>query len=355
MTSDASFRPDWASAPGETIADIMAEREIGVAELADELEQTTEAVYDLLQGRSTITFVTARSLRRFLGASVEFWMTRDLQYRDDVVKLNEASAEWLAQLPLGDMIELGWLGPVPHPSRELEACLSFFGVDSVREWHDSYTPLTKQIAFRTSPSFDSRTGAVAAWLRQGELQSVANECASWNATGFRASLQRIRSLTRVKDPQVFIPKLRQCCAEHGVAVAVVRAPAGCRASGATRFLPTGKALLLLSFRYLTDDHFWFTFFHEAGHLLLHGDQELFLEGPDKQLATKEKEADDFAARVLVPDERGLLALPPKRREVIRFAVQVGVSPGIVVGQMQHHGRIGHNQMNTLKRRYRWSE
>ena len=186
---------------------------------------------------------------------------------------------------------------------------------------------------------------------------MASECAPWNAAGFQASLPKIRSLTRRKNPRVFVPKLREYCAEHGVAVAVVRAPTGCRASGATRFLSTGRALLLLSFRYLTDDHFWFTFFHESGHLLLHGEQELFLEGADMQLAAKEQEANEFAARVLVPDElqSALRVLAPDWREVVRFAVQVGVSPGIIVGQMQHHGRIRRNQLNSLKRRYRWQE
>ena len=357
MNSNTSFRPDWASAPGETIADILAERQIGVIEFAGKLGQTVEAVRDLLQGRSTITLGTARSLHRVLGASVEFWMSRDLQYREDVVQLNATSKEWVAQLPVGDMIKFGWLGSVPHPSDELEACLRFFGVDSVREWREAYASIQEAIAFRTSPSFDSRPGAVAAWLRQGELQGMASECAPWNAAGFQASLPKIRSLTRRKDPRVFVPKLREYCAEHGVAVAVVRSPTGCRASGATRFLSTGRALLLLSFRYLTDDHFWFTFFHESGHLLLHGEQELFLEGADTQLAAKEQEANEFAARVLVPDEfqTTLQVLPSNWREVVRFAMQVGVSPGVIVGQMQRHGRIRRNHLNRLKRRYRWQE
>jgi hypothetical protein len=43
------------------------------------------------------------------------------------------------------------------------------------------------------------------------------------------------------------------------------------------------------------------------------------------------------------------------REVIRFAVLVGVSPGIVVGQMQHRRIIGPHQLNYLKRRYGWDE
>ena len=354
MASDESFRPDWTSAPSDTIREVLADRGITPVELAAELGETMDVVTALLDGRSAITLGTARSLSAFLGGSVQFWMTRDLQYRNDVVKLTKANRDWLAQLPVGDMIKFGWLGRIPHPSEELEACLEFFSVSSVAEWHDAYDTLAQDIAFRTSRSFDSRPGAVAAWLRQGERESILNECSSWNRDKFAASLQEIRTLTRIKDPVIFVPKLQRVCAASGVAVAVVRAPAGCRASGATRFLPAGKALVLLSFRYLTDDQFWFTFFHEAGHLLLHEDEYLFLEDPEGELIVREAEANQFAARALVPDEQALLNLRPTVREVIRFSVRRGISSGIVVGQLQHHGRIGRNQLNRLKRRYRWS-
>ena len=355
MISTLSFRPDWASAPGETIADILAERKISIPDFAQQLGQTTDSVNELLEGRATITLATARSLRRVIGASVEFWMSRDLQYRDDVAKLDEVNQEWLAQLPIGDMIRFGWLGPVPHPSDELEECLRFFGVTSVREWNATYSEIQQRIAFRTSPSYDSRPGSVAAWLRQGEIQGHTPGCEPWNASGFRDSLPRIRALTRIKKPADFLPRLREHCAKNGVAVSVVRAPSGCRASGATRFLPSGHALLLLSVRYLADDHFWFTFFHEAGHLLLHERDELFLEGTDAPSNSKEDEANMFAANTLVPREfqHALLALPPNSRAVVRFARQIGVSAGIVVGQMQHHGRLPHSHLNGLKRRYRW--
>jgi Zn-dependent peptidase ImmA (M78 family) len=114
---------------------------------------------------------------------------------------------------------------------------------------------------------------------------------------------------------------------------------------------------LLSFRFLSDDQFWFSFFHEAGHLLLHGDGGFFLEGDDTPSTTQEQEANDFAEGALVPPEfqEALLRLPLNGREVIRFAHRLGVSPGIVVGQLQHHGKFTYRQLNNLKRRFKWVE
>ncbi len=355
MPSSHEFHPDWASAPGDTIADILGERGLSLAEFAQRMGHTPEYARDLLEGRVSITIGIARRLEKLLGASVEFWMSRDFQYRQDIARLHAADEEWLTELPVEDMIKFGWLKPVPHPSDEMTACLRFFGVPSVSAWRQAYADLQEMVAFRTSPSFDSRPAAVAAWLRQGEIESDAIECSPWDPRRFEEALSSIRSLTRVKDPSRFIPELRKRCAASGVAVAVLRAPNGCRASGATRFLSRSKGLLLLSFRYLSDDQFWFSFFHEAGHLLLHGEKGFFLEGFDGPATTEEQEANEFAERTLVPPEfrLALLDLPADSRKVIRFARRIGVSPGIVVGQLQHYKRIRHNQLNRLKRRFRW--
>jgi Zn-dependent peptidase ImmA (M78 family) len=113
----------------------------------------------------------------------------------------------------------------------------------------------------------------------------------------------------------------------------------------------------LSFRYLSDDQFWFSFFHEAGHLLLHADRGVFIDGLEVGSSDEEREANEFAGKVLVPEDvqHELLQLQLDHRAIIRFASRIGVSPGIVVGQLQHRRRITPRQLNALKRRYRWSE
>lgn len=358
MPSSQEFRPDWVSPPGDTIADILTERGLSLAEFAQHIGQTPEQAKDLLQGRTTITIGIARRLEQFLGASMEFWMSRDFQYRQDVAKLHAAYDEWLTELPVGDMIRFGWLKPAPHPSEEVAACLHFFNVSSVHAWRATYQNLQQMVAFRTSPSFDSRPAAVAAWLRRGEILSEAIRCSPWEPRRFQQSLSGIRSLTRQKDPSRFIPELQRRCAETGVAVVIVRPPNGCRASGATWFPSQDKAALLLSFRHLSDDQFWFSFFHEAGHLLLHGKNGFFLEGIEATATKQEQEANKFAERILIPAESlpAMLALPPRAREVIRFAQRLGVSPGIIVGQLQHYyGVLKPNQLNGLKRRFSWKD
>ena len=245
--------------------------------------------------------------------------------------------------------------PPPHPSEEVAACLRYFNVSTVQAWRSTYATLQSNTAFRTSATFESRPAAVAAWLRRGEIIADAITCRRWSPERFRQALSDIRPLTRKREPDAFFPTLQKSCAECGVAVAVVRAPQGCRASGATRFTGRTKALLQLSFRYLTDDQFWFTFFHEAAHLLLHNHADLFLEGVAPSSTKQEEEANEFAAEILIPKRHAaeLSALRADHHQVLRFAKKVGVSPGIVVGQLQHQNLIKPNHLNGLKRHLQW--
>lgn len=355
MFSGKTFCPDWASAPGETIADILRERSISVEEFAERLGQPKTMAMDLLSGRSAITIGLARKLERVLGGSIEFWMARDFQYRQQIADPGESTNAWVRELPLGEMVKFGWLKPAPKRSEELAACLRFFDVPNTAVWHRQYAPLEEKFLFKKSPSFESRPAAVAAWLRQGEIMAGDMRCAPWNTRGFEAGLASIRPLTREKDPKRFVPMLQNACASMGVAVAIVRSPTGCPASGATRFITEDKALLLLSFRHLSDDQFWFSFFHEAGHLILHGRREVFIEGLEVTSSTEEDEANEFASAILIPPQHHpeLLRLRQNKFDLVRFARRMGVSPGIVVGQLQHYGKLRHNHFHGLKRHYKW--
>jgi HTH-type transcriptional regulator/antitoxin HigA len=350
-----NFEPDWASPPGETIVDILQERELSRKDFAAELDHSEDEVERLLKGELAITLEVARRLETSLGGSFQFWLSRDFDYRQDLARREHLAYQWFSDLPIREMVDLGWIESTPSPS--VMSCLNYFNVSSVSEWNDKYTELQQVIRFRTSASFQSTPAAVAAWLRQGEIEASRIQCGEWNPNGFRDCLSRARKLTREKNRSRFLPALKALCAEFGVAVIDLRAPKGCKASGATRFLSPTKAVLLLSFRHKSDDQVWFTFFHEAAHLLLHGKERLFLEGDEVSSTLEEKEADAFAGDILIPQQyRGeMMTLPLNYKSVIRFAMRVGISAGLVIGQLQHLGHIKYSQLNKAKRFYDWEE
>ena len=225
----------------------------------------------------------------------------------------------------------------------------------VASWNKKYQELTSNVAFRTSATFNSKVPAVAAWLRQGELEAASNNRKNWNADWFLASLPQVRKLTRESAPEKFIPLLTQLCAESGLSIVVLPTPKGCTASGATRFINRNHPVLMLSARHLSDDHFWFTFFHEAGHLVLHSQNRLFIEYDSSPDSKEELEANTFAQDLLIPDEHREEFLKLKRdvRQVARFARKIGISPGIVVGQLQHQEVLEKQYLNKAKKRFQW--
>lgn len=356
-----NFTPDWFSPPGSTIAMLMARRGLSARELAARMRTDVSFVLRLISGTERIESAVAGLLATNIGGTAAFWTSRQKRYdaalnsTANSISSDEARA-WLRTLAIKDMATAGWIGSTSRDN-VLQSALAYFGVTSPEEWRDRYAAHATLFAYRTSQSFESKLGALAAWLRQGELQASAIDCGKWEPQRFGNELKAIRGLTRLKSPHMFMKGLRAHCAAAGVAVVFVKAPAGCRASGATRFIGRDRAMIILSFRYLSDDHFWFSFFHEAGHLLLHGPDATFVDGDAAEETDKEQEANAFAAGMLIPLHQydQLLVLRANVNQVVRFAVSIGISPGIVVGQMQHYGVLGPNQLNSLKRRYTWEE
>ncbi|MGJ7503679.1 ImmA/IrrE family metallo-endopeptidase [Variovorax sp. ZT5P49] len=361
MTHMNTFEPKWTSPPGATVLDLLQERSLPVSELAQVVEKDVQSVSRLLFGVEPLTADWADCLSRALGASPSFWLRREELYRADLRRLCDAATatdteKWLDDLPMKDMVRFGWIEQGAS-AREtaLNAC-AFFGVTTSETFERKYQGLRAAAAYRTSATFSTRPSAVAAWLRQGEIAAAAIDCEPWNDESLHDSLDAIRTLTREPNPAVFLPELERLLAGCGVATVVARAPEGCRASGATRFLSPDKALIQLSFRYLADDQFWFTVFHEIGHLLLHAHEDMFLEGLEERNSKAEAEADAFALSTIFA-RTGVDALDKvsnSRFDIARLARKAGIAPGIVVGQLQERGRVPYHHFNYMKTRYAWA-
>jgi len=359
--ADAPFQPDWFSKPGDTLLTLMEHRELTCDALAKKLGRSEATVRGLLAGSVEIDDALAQGLADCVAGTAAFWRSRQSSYSASLARAasaipQETSSAWLRQFPHRDILNQGWIAKPNKPDDLLQAYLAYFGVVDPIEWAERYAKSLK-VAFRTSPSFKSKSGSLSAWLRRGELEAASMLTARWSPQLLRERIQEMRVLTKAKTPAYFLPRLRKIFADAGVALVFIRAPSGCHASGATRFLTSNKAMIVLSFRYLSDDHFWFTLFHELGHLPLHGSATTFIDGKDNNLTQQEREANEFSAAALIPPARRdeLFDLKPRKENVIRFAFSVGVSAGIVVGQLQHHRVIKQNQLNFLKRRFDWEQ
>jgi addiction module HigA family antidote len=365
------YKPDYVSPPGETLLEVLKERGMSQAELSRRTGRPKKTINEIIQGKASITPETALQLERVLDVPASFWSNRQHQFdqhRARIMELEQFKKQmgWLQRFSYRKMIDLGWINKIPGRTMQLVELLRFFGVASPKQWELLYR--RKYAVFRKSRAHASEIEDTSAWLRQGELIAHEISCRPYDAKSFRETLgDEIRSLT-LEEPEVFQERLIKLCSNVGVAVAFTPQLPKARISGATRWLSPTKALIQLSLRYKTDDQLWFTFFHEAGHILLHGKRDLFLEANDNGMGgDKEREADSFAADLLIPRNKLRKFLSgqtpgryPRIRSIEIFSEEIGIAPGIVVGRMQHDRLPKDNPLpfshcNGLKRKLEWGE
>ena len=351
-----TFNPNWVSSPSETIRDIINYNNFNIEEIIDILNAKSINAYDLLEGRTPIDIHIANTLSEIFKNSSEFWLNKQKIFNQRIEMIDSIEKdEWVNSFPIKEIADSGYL---ESKTNLYNGLLNFFEVNSIFEWKIKYLNKSN-LSFRKSEGFDSKKSSVVAWFRIGELHIKNIKYPKYNREGFLIKLENeIKQLTRTKSPKVFIPKLIEICYECGVILSIQRAPERCKVYGVTNFTKEGNPLLILSFRYLTDDQFWFTFFHEAGHVILHEKKFLNFEvenltEKNVQLDEEELEANLFAEEALIPlqlKER-LGNINGNKKKLLLFAMDANVSAGIVVGQLQKKGLIKPAYLNGYKRRY----
>jgi addiction module HigA family antidote len=357
-----AYQPTSVTSPGATLADLLEERGIRQNELAVRMDVTPKFINELVAGKASISPTTALSLERALDLSADFWLARDARYQAYRARLAEETQlaeqrNWLAELPLKDMLTFRWIEKRDSGAERVAECLRFFRVASASAWREQYVNrVLGSAAYRMTASAKQAQGAIAAWLRQGEIEASRRECGVFSKDAFTAALQEARALTLESNPDKFIPALDALFSVCGVVVSFVRAPKGCPASGAVRWLSPEKALVQLSLRYKTNDSLWFTFFHECAHIVLHRKKLLFLEGAGMS-GIQEQEANKFAGETLIPSDQWTLfkGSAHTEAEIRGFAGAVGIHPGIVLGRLHKEKLVPWNRLTHLKVRYAWKE
>ncbi|ALE80402.1 hypothetical protein WY02_20540 [Pseudonocardia sp. AL041005-10] len=346
------FEPDYALAPGETLADWLDENEMTQRELAVRLGVSPKHLNQLVKGSVPLTSEVAWRLERVTGISADMWLRIEADFRATTERLQKRESllsvgSWIKTMPVSALVSRGYLpaGRFSDGDRA-EQLLSFFGVASPDSWADLWHK--RRAAFRQTKAFDIDEQAVAAWLRIGELTANSQWCAPFNAKKLWAALPQLRALT-TEPMAVFFSEARKICASSGVALVVVEEIRGCRISGATHWPSKSRAVLQLSLRDRKDDRVLFTFFHEVGHILLDGPQEFRIEDGSEE-DESERRANEFAAEALIPAKYETRLLSLKSLTSIQaFAAEIAIPPGVVVGRLQRDKVIGWNVGNGLKR------
>jgi HTH-type transcriptional regulator/antitoxin HigA len=343
MSTNLKDERELLSKPGDTILETLEHIKMSQAELAERMGKTPSKVNDIISGKEPITNNTALQLEKVLGIDAQFWLNREMQYREKLARLNEAEImeqylDWVKQHPVRELKKCGYIKTERVGTPMVEEFLQFYGVASPLQWESMYINQYVTTSFRKSEVHQTALSSMAAWLRIGEIEMRRMQLPSYDKEEFKKAIAAIRDIVP-EHPDDFAKQIQERCLKAGVAIIYTMCLPKAPVSGATRWIG-GNPLIQLTDRYKTNDHFWFTFYHEAAHVLLHGKKDFFIEDfegyqPDKE---KEDEADRFAAKWLLPEDfEEELPFQIIEEDIETIAKKYNTHPAIVVGRLQHLG------------------
>ncbi len=355
------YQPDYAVSPGEILVEHLEALQMSQAELARRCNRSPKLISEIISGKAPIEPATDVHLEKALGLNARIWLGIEADYRLHLQREVEAQGAarqkvWAKNFPVGELAKRGAISKSAKKVDIVGAVLRFFGVGSIDAWDATYgEKLLSSVAYRHSPSFRSNRYALATWLRLGEIEAEGISTGPYNKPSFLKALAGIRRLTETQSTES-LDTTQKLCAEAGVALTIVKPLPRTSLHAVSRWLSPKKALIQLTARHMRDDQLWFSLFHEAAHILFDGKSRVFLHSRGDQPEEFEERANRWAADFLIP--RGDWRTFSDAREftagdVAAFADKQGVSPGIVVGRLQHEERINWSNLNNLKATLEW--
>jgi addiction module HigA family antidote len=362
----AGFIPNAVPHPGEMVLEYLEFYGWSQRDLSRRTGLAPKTISEICNGKAPVTPTTALAFEKAFGRPAHLWLNLQRHFDEAEARGQESAryfqwTDWAQRFPLHEMEKLRF--SLPKGRSETETLLNFFGVASPESWNAVWK--ASAVAYRQTQAFNTRDEAVAAWVREAEIVARELELADFSEQRFRGSLEVLRKLTRTRAEEILDP-IQQICAASGVALVLVPELKNTGISGCARWLSDKKALIALTLRYKKDDQFWFTVFHEIGHILLHRSKRSFIVDNakedlsdrivDPEMQSYETEANQFARDTLIPSSAlgEFIRKKTFTNDAIHdFSEAIGIGPGIVVGRLQHDGILARHQGNALKQTLGW--
>lgn len=364
------FQPHYAIHPGEYLEELLEARGMSQAELAIRLGISRKHISNVVNGKASITVDLAQALEKvFNDYSAKYWLSiqnsfdiiQQKQKTDQQLSLDrEETDRWLEQFDYPYLVKSGYVREISDgkdAGAKVINLLSFFGCADINSWNTLYCS-DLPAACRITGASSAKIGNTSTWLRVGKLSAMPEvpTLPVYTKEKFRKVLQDIRKLT-VSPPQDLGILMRELCAKSGVELLFIREIPKSGICGAAYWI-NETPCIQMSLRYKKNDHFWFTFFHEAAHILCEHKKTVFLDCEKIEESDIEKEANRISGDFLIPPVAYRAFVRNQRfyeSDIRGFAAQIEIHPGIVVGRLQHDRLINWNWHNGLKDTFAWAD
>jgi len=286
-----------ATPPGVTIKEQLEARGMSQKEFAERMDMSTKHISRLINGEVLLTTDMAIRLEMVLGMPAQFWCKLEAIYREKLARMlmerqMEAEIAEAKKFPYNEMVQHGW---VPEASTVQEVIINLRKFFEVVDLEMVNGPLQPKIAGRRQRESEKADYALLAWAQKAKLEARNMATAKVNTEKLWKALPNIRAMTRT-TPEIFCPQITKLLANCGVAIVFLPDFDGSCLNGAT-FRDKDKIVLAVTVQGKDADQFWFSLFHEIGHILLD-----HLSDNDGLAAEDEERANAFAKDVLISDD-----------------------------------------------------
>jgi len=349
--------------PGDTIEETLAVIGMSQAELAERIGKSAKFVNELIKGKAHITSDTAQALERVIGYTAKGWLALDRAYQDELMEIEQMEyanerKDWVDQFPLKFMKAKGILSDTKDKQSLFSEILSFFRVKSPNEYDQIYNE--SSIAFKIELKHSKNPQAIAVWLRLGELHAEEiTTLKDYSKKKFLMAIPEIKNISYNMD-EGWQNELRDLLADCGVALSyspmIKKAPI----YGAARWIKNKTVpLIQVTDRGKDANKFWFTLYHEIGHIILHGKKEIFIEGEASTRLelgmneSKENEADRFAEKALFTESQlreleDVIKGTVTGDTIMKLSHSMKVNRSFIISKLQRMGTVEYNKLNSMK-------
>jgi len=335
-----NYQSDLAIHPGEYLEEVLEELEMTQSDLSHRTGRPVQAINEIIKGKKSITPETALQFEQVLDVPAHVWTGLQNEYnmilaKEKEIALIKEETNLLSRFPYLDLSKMGLVKETRKKEERVAELKKFLKVSVLSQIKDvkEFEP-----AYRVTDQRNVSSEALATWLHSGRLLSEKVETSVFDKKRLENSLNDIKTLMSTQELNYAIKEIKKILCSCGVALVMIPHFKGTKVSGATFWSKNKtKAVLLMTLRGSYSDIFWFNFFHELGHILLHDKREIFLEDGynNEKLKKQEDEANEFSKNFLIDKEKynELISKDITPSLVKKFAEENNIKDSIVVGRL----------------------
>lgn len=354
MSNYIEYNDTIAFHPGYYIKEIVEESGLTQEDFAKRLDTTPKNLSLLIRGEQSLSIDIAMKLSRMLGTSVGYWLNLQNSY-DALIAEFKSEEELVEERKVFAYFDYKYfrenygLPDLPRKKDEqIKQVREFFNVATL----SVFKKKDMAVSFRSSTAdiTEASTVKANAMVQIATNKALKIDAPKFNKKKFEEAVQY--ALTLTQNHEEFYPLIRKKFMDAGVVLVILPNISGSRTNGATKKVGD-NIMLMVNDRRLNADSFWFTLFHEIGHIM-NGDYGISFE---KEAGEQEDAADKYAEDMLIPPNQYRDFVNKNRfdmQSINQFAAQINRDPGIVLGRLQNDRKVGFDDwtLKPLRHKYK---